>query len=118
MSQVHSTGAVVVLVATVAFLFYALWCAVREAAPAALGTARKVLAAVIGLQVLVGLILWATGDPPGESLHFLYAGVALLCVPGASAFASEAPPRAHAGVLAAAALLMLAMVWRLSATAS
>ena len=118
MSQVHSAGAVVVLVAALAFLLYALWCAVRKSDPPALALARKVLAAITGLQVLVGVIQLATGDRPGDSLHLLYAGVALLIVPAASAFASEAPPGARAAALAAAALLMLAMVWRLYATGS
>lgn len=118
MSQVHTVGAVVVLVATLAFFLYALWCAVRSSFPPGLATARKVLAAVIGLQVLVGVIQLATGEEPGDALHLLYAGVALLVVPGASAFASHAPPRARAGALAVAAVLMLAMVWRLYATGS
>lgn len=116
MARAHSFGAVVLLVATVAFVVFALISIRSERARASLDKARSALVALVGLQIVVGLVMLATGDEPGESLHFLYAGLALVALPAASSFAFEAPPKARAGVLGAAGILILAMIWRLWVT--
>lgn len=41
----------------------------------------RIAAAAIGLQVLIGLILVATGDRPHDVLHWLYGAATLLALP-------------------------------------
>jgi heme A synthase len=41
----------------------------------------RIAAAAIGLQVLIGLILVATGDRPHDALHWLYGAATLLALP-------------------------------------
>ncbi|MGH2735289.1 MAG: hypothetical protein ACRDKZ_06905 [Actinomycetota bacterium] len=113
MAQVHAIGAVIALTVAVAFFVFALYCARSGRALGALATARKVLAAAIGLQTLLGLLLLARGSRPAEGLHYVYSAVALGAVPLARYFASEAPPKARAGTMAAGAVLTLIMIWRL-----
>jgi hypothetical protein len=116
MAQVHAVGAVVVLVVAGAFFLFALYCARSGRALGALASARRVLAAALGVEILLGLLLVVQGDRPAEGLHYLYGGVAIGAVPLARAFAAEAPPKAQAGALAAGAGLTLIMIWRLWVT--
>lgn len=68
------------------------------------------------IQAVLGVVLYLTGNRPGEVLHLVY-GVAILGVlPLATTFASDAPPRARSWVLAVAGLLILLLAWRLLST--
>ena len=116
MTQLHTIGAAVVLVATGVFFVFALFCARTGRMEAVLANARKGMAALLGLEVLFGLVLLVQGSRPREGLHFLYGAVALGALPMASAFAAEAPGKARAGALAAGAGLLLIMIWRLWVT--
>lgn len=74
------------------------------------------LTMLIGLQVVAGLIVLATGARPAEGLHFLYAIAALGLLALAGTFGSEAPPRPRAWILAAACAVLLLLAWRLAST--
>ena len=115
MAQLHSSGAALVLGAVVLTGLAASIMAMRGGSPWA-DRLRIGLTLVIGLQVLVGLALFATGARPSESLHLLYGLAALAILPLAGTFGSEAPPRPRAWILAAACLILLAIAWRLAST--
>jgi hypothetical protein len=76
---------------------------------------RRVLLTATGGAVGVGLLLLAAGQRPKESLHFLYAAVALAAVPIAARFAAREPRRG--GLYhAAAGLVLLGVLYRLTTT--
>jgi len=115
MAQLHSFGASVVLGAlAVTGLASALF-AIRGGSRWT-DRLRIGLTVVIGLQVLGGAVLFASGARPRESLHLLYGLAALAILPLAATFASEAPPRPRAWVLASACLILVALAWRLAST--
>src|SRR4029077_1730759 len=115
MAQLHGVGASVVLGAVVATTMAAILIAMRGGSPWT-DRLRIWLTVVIGLQVLAGLVLFATAARPHESLHLLYGLAALAILPFAATVASEAPPRPRAWVLAGACLILLAILWRLAST--
>ena len=115
MAELHSFGASVVLGAVVVTGLAAILIAIRGGSPWT-NRLRIGLIAVIGLQVVVGLALFATGVRPREPLHLLYGLAALAILPLAGTFASEAPPRPRAWVLAVACLILLVVAWRLAST--
>ena len=115
MAQLHSIGASIVLGAVVVTGLAAVLIAKRGGSHWT-DRLRIGLTVVIGLQVLAGLALFATAARPRETLHLLYALAALAILPLAGAFASEAPPRPRAWVLATACLILLVIAWRLAST--
>jgi heme A synthase len=115
MAQLHGVGASVVLGAVVVTGLAATLIAIRGGSPWT-DRLRIGLTVVIGLQVLAGLAMFATALRPRESLHLLYGVVALAILPIAGSFASEAPPRPRAWVLAGACLILLVVLWRLAST--
>lgn len=116
MADLHAAMAVLLVVATLLFFLLALWCARTGRHEAALEKGRVVLNALVGVQVLVGALLFGAGSRPAETLHFLYGFVALVALPAARAFAAEAPFKGRAASLAAGSGLMLIMLWRLWVT--
>ena len=115
MAPLHNVGASVVLAAVIATGLAAILIAIRGGSPWT-DRLRSGLTVVIGLQVLVGLVLFATAARPRESLHLLYGLAALAILPLAGTFASEAPPRPRAWVLAVSCLVLLVITWRLAST--
>jgi len=115
MRELHSLGASVVLGALVVTGLAAILIAMRGGSPWT-DRLRIGLTVVIGLQVVSGVVLFAAGARPRESLHLLYGLAALAIVPLAATFASEAPPRPRAWVLASACLILLVVAWRLAST--
>jgi heme A synthase len=116
MQAVHRILAIVVLVVAAAFTlgaFGAMW---RGGSRPWLEWARKTVVALIGLEAVAGVVLYAAGHRPEESLHLLYAVAALVALPFGSLFASEAPPRPRAAVLGFAGILTLGIVFRSFAT--
>lgn len=77
---------------------------------------RRTLAFLFLLQVSLGALLYVTGDRPAEDIHVLYGALVAGVFPLAHAFSSEAPAKARAGVLAAAAVVTLGLLWRLLST--
>ena len=81
-----------------------------------LGRARQAVTVLLGLQLVLGVATFSSGERPDSQIHFLYSVVALAILPGAEKFASEAPPKPRAAVLAIAGLLTLGVTWRLEGT--
>jgi hypothetical protein len=115
MAQLHSFGASIVLGAVLVAGLLATIFAIRGGSSWT-DRLRLGLTVVIGLQVVSGIAVFATGSRPSESLHLLYGLAALAILPFASTFASEAPPRPRAWVLAGVCLFLLAIAWRLAST--
>jgi heme A synthase len=115
MAQLHSLGATVVLLALIATGALATVAALRGGSQW-IDALRRALTGVIGLQVVIGGVLFTSGARPHEMLHLLYGLAALAILPLAGAFAAEAPPRPRAWVLVAACLLLLILAWRLAST--
>lgn len=115
MVQLHAIGATIVLGA---ILITAAASAVLALRGGSSWTdwLRYALTAIIGLQVAVGALLYLAGARPREELHLLYGLAALAILPLAGSFASEAPPRPRAWVLAATCLVLLLLAWRLAST--
>lgn len=116
MAGVHATGGFALLAGSAAFFVFAVLCTRFPKWDRALSVAGHILAGLISAQAIVGGILYAQGRRPVEPLHFLYGAVAVAALPAARSFSSEAPPKAKAGVMAIAGLLVGAMIWRLFAT--
>ncbi len=81
-----------------------------------LGWLRQAVTVVLGLQLLLGIVVYAGGSRPQNRLHLLYGIVAVWILPAADRFASEAPPKPRAAVLAVGGLLTLGVIWRLVET--
>ncbi len=115
MNAIHALGATVVLVAAALF-------AVGSAGMAMAGGSRwvdrgrLVVLGLVGLVALAGAFAWLSGSRPAESLHYLYAVAALATLPLAASFATEAPPRERAAVMAGTGLVLILLVWRLAST--
>ena len=112
MAGAHAAGGWVVLFAIVCFLGTAVAVTRSKVAPCWLDRARNGVVALIGVQIALGVIAYATGARPGEPLHLLYGVAALAALPLAQRFAQDAPASARAGTLAVAAAVMLALVGR------
>jgi hypothetical protein len=104
-----------VAVATAAVGLVAVVMALRGGSPWT-DRLRLGLTGLIGLQIVGGLFVLAQGARPAEGLHFLYGIAAVVLLPLTGTFASEAPPRPRAWVLAGACVLMLLLSWRLAST--
>jgi len=115
MAQLHSLGASIVLGAVVVTALLATLVGLRGGSPWT-DQLRGALTVFIGLQMATGVVLFVSGARPHESLHLLYGLVAIAILPLAGSFASEAPPRPRAWVLAGACMLLLIVAWRLAST--
>jgi type IV secretory pathway VirB2 component (pilin) len=73
---------------------------------------RRTVTGAVVVEVLGGALLFGTGHRPQESLHLLYGVAAAVVLPFGSLFAVEAPSRPRAGVLAAAGLLTVGILFR------
>jgi len=115
MAQLHSIGASVVLGGLVVTGLAATLIAIRGGSSWT-DRLRIGLTVLIGLQVVSGVVLFTAGARPRESLHLLYGLAALAILPLAATFASEAPSRPRAWVLASACLILVVVAWRLAST--
>jgi peptidoglycan/LPS O-acetylase OafA/YrhL len=115
MVQLHALGATIVLCAIVITAAAAAVLALRGGSRWT-DPIRYVLTAVIGLQLAMGGLLYLAGGRPREELHLLYGLAALALLPVAGSFASQAPPRPRAWVLAATCVVLLLVAWRLAST--
>jgi hypothetical protein len=115
MAQLHNLGASIVFGALVVTGVVATLIAFRGGSPW-IDQLRRVLTVFIGLQVASGVVLFVSSARPHESLHVLYGLVAIAILPLAGSFASEAPPRPRALVLAGSCAVLLLIAWRLAST--
>jgi hypothetical protein len=116
MAGAHATGGIVLVVVSAAFALGALLSIRFQSWQRALTGAGHALVVLLAVEILIGGLVYVQGRRPTEPLHFLYAVVALGALPAARGFASEAPPRSRAGVMALAGVLLCTMIWRLFAT--
>jgi len=87
-------AALVVVVAAGAV--WALVCAIRGDASPALRAFSRLCMAALFVQVILGLVLLATGHRPADALHYVYGGVVLLCIPGGIAYGATGQVRREA----------------------
>jgi hypothetical protein len=93
------------------------WRSWRGTAPAIWGE-RLGLALILILVITSagGLGLLVAGSGPREPLHFLYAVLAIGCMPVADSLLRKASPRRRALITAVAALVALVLIGRLFQT--
>jgi cytochrome bd-type quinol oxidase subunit 2 len=128
-SEAHQLGAVAVLALTVGLLLAAVWSALDArrfggARDHRFAVDRLVLAviAAIGVTLVLGATLLATGRRPADGLHLLYAVLALITVPagwwiGGRPRNGGAPERIRRDAsVAIAAVILLGIEFRLLAT--
>jgi len=97
--------------------FEAGWRSWRGTAPA--GWVERLDLAVVLILIIAsagGLGLLVAGSGPREPLHFLYAVLAVGCIPVADSLLRNASPRRRALVTAVAALVALVLIGRLFQT--
>ena len=116
MAEVHKAFGFGVIGVTLAFTIFAGILFFGPGANKWLERSRIAMAAIVGVQLLLGIITYGTGARPDETLHIVYGIVLAGALPLASRFAEEAPPKPRAGVLAGAGLVMLLLLWRLVET--
>jgi hypothetical protein len=116
MVALHAAAGWIVLLLTAALIVVAFVVARLLGHRAWLETAWKVVVGAVALEASIGIILYATGDRPKETLHLLYGVVAVVALPAASSFAQDAPPKARSWVLVVGGAFTLLMVWRLFST--
>jgi heme A synthase len=115
MPALHGLGASIVLGAGLLFVIGSALLSRRGGSPW-VDRAGMVVAALLAAEAVLGAITWLGGNRPRESLHYLYAVAALATLPIAATFASEAPPRPRAVVMAVAGALLVILTWRLAST--
>lgn len=119
MEQLHAIGAWVVVAVVIGFGLVATALAALD--PAGRGQqllriVRVLVGVLVGVEALLGVVLFVGGARPAEMLHLLYGLAILVVLPVAAGFADEAPPRPRAGVMAAAAVVQLLLIWRVYLT--
>ena len=77
---------------------------------------RVAVTTLVGIQVSLGVAIFVAGDRPQENLHLAYGLAALVAIPFASRFATEAPPAPRAWTLAIGGLVTIGVLWRSAAT--
>lgn len=115
MSAVHAIGALIVLVVLAGATLLTVGAALRGGA-AWVERIRVAVLVAVGAEAAIGAVTYLTGARPNEPLHVVYGLVVLGVLPLANSFASEAPPRPRAWVIAAALGVMLILFWRLAST--
>ena len=93
------------------------WRSWRGTAPA--GWVERLELALVLILIIAsagGLGLLVAGSGPHEPLHFLYAVLAIGCMPVAQSLLRNASPRRRALVTAVAALVALVLIGRLFQT--
>ncbi len=116
LAQFHALAGVALLVVVALFTVLAAALAFRLGYAGWLGRARQAVTVLLGLQLVVGMATFSAGYRPDDQLHLLYSLVAFGILPAAERFASEAPPKPRAAVLAIGGLLTLGVTWRLTGT--
>ncbi len=113
--MVHIAGAFIVFAATVLAMLAAGAAGLRGGA-GWVDALRVGVTAVVVVEAAIGAAAYLTGARPGEPLHLVYGAAAVALLPLAASFASEAPPRPRAWVLAVTLGILLILFWRLAST--
>src|SRR3990170_3111984 len=112
MSDVHAVAGEALLGVVVLFVLLSTGLALTRGASGWFEGVRRLVVGVVAVQAGIGVFLYLSGDRPAETLHLLYGAVAVAALPLAAGFASEAPPKARAGTLALAGVVMAGVVFR------
>lgn len=117
MDTVHSLLAYAAAVGAVVGISWSaiLWITRRAGGPAFESFQAGVVAMLI-VSAASGLVRLASGARPAESLHLLYAVIAIALVPIARSFLGRASGRRAAGLLLVAFVVLGAVVYRLFTT--
>jgi hypothetical protein len=115
MAELHGLGASLVLGAAM-LLAIGSALLVRRGGSIWVDRGRIVVLALVATESLLGALAWLGGDRALEALHYLYGVAALATLPLAATFASDAPPRARAALVAVASLVLTVLAWRLAST--
>ncbi len=78
---IHDWFGLAIVVGAAAGAIVAVISLFRPQVAPALRVYTRIAAAAIGVQVLIGLILVATGHRPHDALHWLYGAATLLALP-------------------------------------
>ena len=109
MSTVHMRLGAALVAVVAAGAVWAFVAALRGQVPPALRAFVRLSMLALLAQVILGLLLLATGHRPADSLHYVYGGVVLLCIPAGIAWAATGEERREAwgllGGLVAAVLI-------------
>ncbi len=116
MQAVHAAGGMILFGVSGVFALAALALTALGGVRPWLEWARRILTFLLLMQVFLGALLYATGDRPAEGLHVLYGALVVGTLPVAHTFSSEAPAKARSGVLCAAGVVTLGLLWRLLRT--
>lgn len=116
MTQLHAALGPVVLLLLIGLAGGASVAAVRDRAPGALETVRRVLLAIIVAEAAIGLALAARGGAPAEWIHWAYGIVIVagLLLPGM--LRADLPAGRRSTVLAVASAFAAVIAWRLGAS--
>ena len=96
MVTVHMRLGAALVAVTVVGTIWALSGALRGDASPALRAFARLCALALFAQVLLGLLLLATGHRPNDGLHYVYGGVVLLCIPAGIAYGGGGDVRREA----------------------
>jgi hypothetical protein len=113
---IHLVLGFTLLVVVASILVLALPAALRGGPPPRVYLPlHRLAAALIGLQVLLGLALLGTGRRPGTALHPVYAIAALATMPAVRLMSRRIPGRGRLYQMGGTALL-LGLLYRLATT--
>lgn len=112
MSDVHAVVGEALLGVAFLFVLLSVVLAFTRGARGWFEGFRRLVVGAVAVQGGIGAVLYLSGERPTESLHLLYGAVALAALPLASGFASKAPPKARAGTLALAGVVMIGVLFR------
>jgi hypothetical protein len=96
MVGVHMRLGAALVVVTAVGTAWALVGALRGDVSPVLRAFARLCALALLAQVLLGLLLLATGHRPNDGLHYVYGGVVLLCIPAGIAYAGNSDVRREA----------------------
>ena len=113
---VHQRLAVVIIVVGVVGVVLGAVAAARGAPLATLRSYVIFAAALVGVQVVVGGILFLTGHRPEQRLHYVYGAAVLAALPLARVYAGRANPRGEALALLIGCLALVLLAVRALAT--
>lgn len=113
---VHQRLAVAIIVVGLVGVVIAGWAIARGGSLATLRAYVVLAAALAGVQVVIGGILFLTGRRPSEGLHYVYGAAVLTALPAARLYAGRSGPRTEAWALLVGCLLLALLAVRALAT--
>ena len=91
--QIHDKFGFIVTVVAVAGALGAVLALLRPALMPAIRVYLRLTVAAVGLQAVVGIVVFATGHHPAQGIHWFYGAATLLSLPIAFFIGSRLPAR-------------------------